>query len=755
MKWRRWIQPGFLISLLLAIVALTVRVGPVSEDIRTRVENSLRVNGVDWATVETRWQSVTVTGIAPGEVAQQRAVAIAAATPGVRNAVDGSSLLPLETPYTWVATRAGDRIVLAGFAPSEAGRAGQLATARRFFPEAEIINELALARGAADVYAPTTSFALGLLTLFAEGQIALSDRTLTVVGTAASSSGHADVGRRLTDSLPAGVSLGKTDVLPARAPRFVWSAAIREGAVHVAGFVPNETMRELVADETRQAFPALGLVDETVVASGQPPDFLDAVVFALQALGRLDDGGVTLDGRTLDVAGEAASVEAYEDLLVMIRSGREQGLTIVSDVLPATVDDYRLSASLVDGTVLLEGYVPSQEDRATLESLITALGPARGVDDRVRVARGAPAIDWMGAVKFALTELSRLETGEAEISREGVFTLRGVAGSSDGYAAIARAAETLPAGLRDRIVEVAPPAAADAYAIAAERDGDSVVLTGFVDTLERFDEIEGRAGRYFGPGNVVNRLTYASGAPDGFFANVRPAFAALSRMTGGRVAITVDSLVLEGFVAHAATGESVVSALETDVGETAELVVSVDVRQRGQPISPQECNARLAAAVSSRPLEFTDAGAAVLPESIGIMDTIAAALVRCPDALVEIGVHSDSSGARADNRERTQLRADALRDLLISAGIDRDRVAPVGYGEDEPIADNDTEEGRARNRRIAFALSLADPVEPFIVPEPVPEPDRPPDRTEDAPDPTPDPAGEDAAPGGQENGDPG
>jgi len=754
MKWRRWIQPGFLISLLLSAVALAVQAGPASEDIRGRVENALRAEGVDWASVETRWQGVTITGVAPGEVAQQRAVAIAAATPGVRTAVDGSSLLPLETPYTWVAMRTGGRIGLAGFAPSEAARAGQLATARRFFPEGEIINDLGLARGTADVYAPATNFALGLLTLFADGQIALSDRTLTVMGTAATSSGHADIARRLTDSLPAGVNLGKTDVLPARAPRFVWSAAIRDGAVHVAGFVPNETMREIVADETRQAFPELGLVDETIVASGQPDDFLDAVVFALRALGRLGDGGVTLDGRTLDVAGEAASVDAYETLLTDIRIGRQQGLTIVSDVQPATVDDYRLTARLADSTVSVEGYVPSLEDRETLESLMASLAPSGEVDESVRVARGAPAIDWMGAVKFALTELARLEAGEAEVDGDGVFTLRGVARSSDGYAAIARAAETLPAGLRDRIVDVQPPPPGGDYTVTAARDGESVVLTGTVDTLERYDELEGRAGRYFGQSKVVNRLTYASGAPEGFFANIRPAFAALSRMTGGRVMVTANSLVVDGFVAHGTTAEAVASALASDVGETAELDLTLNVRQRGQSITPQACNARLAAAVSSRPLEFDDAGAAVLPESVGIMDTIAAALVRCPEALIEIGVHSDASGARADNRDRTQRRADALRDSLVSAGVDRDRIDPVGYGEDEPIADNETEEGRARNRRIAFALSLPEPVERFVVPEPAPEPEPAPGE-ETAGDATEPAAGDDPAPAGDESGAPG
>ncbi|MEM6325659.1 MAG: OmpA family protein, partial [Bacteroidota bacterium] len=46
----------------------------------------------------------------------------------------------------------------------------------------------------------------------------------------------------------------------------------------------------------------------------------------------------------------------------------------------------------------------------------------------------------------------------------------------------------------------------------------------------------------------------------------------------------------------------------------------------------------------------------------------------------------------------------AVRDYLVNQGVDTDALTPQGYGEAEPIADNDTAEGRARNRRVVFSL---------------------------------------------------
>jgi OOP family OmpA-OmpF porin len=81
-----------------------------------------------------------------------------------------------------------------------------------------------------------------------------------------------------------------------------------------------------------------------------------------------------------------------------------------------------------------------------------------------------------------------------------------------------------------------------------------------------------------------------------------------------------------------------------------------------------------------------------------------AILQRCPDSAVEIGGYTDSGGGTGRNQILSQIRAQAVVDYLVNAGIAADRLTAVGYGETNPIASNDTEEGRAQNRRIEFKI---------------------------------------------------
>ena len=88
------------------------------------------------------------------------------------------------------------------------------------------------------------------------------------------------------------------------------------------------------------------------------------------------------------------------------------------------------------------------------------------------------------------------------------------------------------------------------------------------------------------------------------------------------------------------------------------------------------------------------------PDAIGILDKAAIALKEWGDIKVEIAGHTDWVGTDEYNQALSERRANAVRDYLISKGIDADRLTAKGYGESQPIADNGTAEGRATNRRV-------------------------------------------------------
>lgn len=99
-------------------------------------------------------------------------------------------------------------------------------------------------------------------------------------------------------------------------------------------------------------------------------------------------------------------------------------------------------------------------------------------------------------------------------------------------------------------------------------------------------------------------------------------------------------------------------------------------------------------------VNFDTGKATLLPESKAILDKVAASLANYPELKVEVAGHTDSRGARAMNLKLSQDRAASVRDYLIGKGVAADQLTAKGYGPDKPIADNGTDAGRARNRRV-------------------------------------------------------
>ncbi len=99
---------------------------------------------------------------------------------------------------------------------------------------------------------------------------------------------------------------------------------------------------------------------------------------------------------------------------------------------------------------------------------------------------------------------------------------------------------------------------------------------------------------------------------------------------------------------------------------------------------------------------FNSGKADVLTESEEVLTKVLNTLVAYPEMKVRIDGYTDNTGSHKLNMRLSQSRADAIRDWLIGLGIDSARLSAVGNGPDNPVAPNDTKEGRAKNRRIEF-----------------------------------------------------
>jgi len=103
-------------------------------------------------------------------------------------------------------------------------------------------------------------------------------------------------------------------------------------------------------------------------------------------------------------------------------------------------------------------------------------------------------------------------------------------------------------------------------------------------------------------------------------------------------------------------------------------------------------------------VNFRTNSADLVDGAAGILDEQAATLAANTGIAIEVAGHTDADGAADYNQQLSQKRAEAVRDYLIGKGVAAERISAAGYGESEPVASNDTREGKAQNRRVELRI---------------------------------------------------
>ena len=101
---------------------------------------------------------------------------------------------------------------------------------------------------------------------------------------------------------------------------------------------------------------------------------------------------------------------------------------------------------------------------------------------------------------------------------------------------------------------------------------------------------------------------------------------------------------------------------------------------------------------------FASGQSRLKPEARANLQRVVEFVNRFPGKDVVIEGHTDSQGGANLNQVLSQKRAEAVRDALVQDGVSAERLTAVGLGKDRPVADNDTAEGRARNRRVEIVV---------------------------------------------------
>jgi outer membrane protein OmpA-like peptidoglycan-associated protein len=160
------------------------------------------------------------------------------------------------------------------------------------------------------------------------------------------------------------------------------------------------------------------------------------------------------------------------------------------------------------------------------------------------------------------------------------------------------------------------------------------------------------------------------------------------------------------------TDENVVDPLvdAPNSSERAEAVPSAEsvqiAAESGEP-GPDPCIAAMDAALSNARIEFLSSSVEIVPASRNVISVLAALAHACPGQIVIAG-HSDNLGPEDANLQISLARAESVANTFTEFGLDPSRISVQGLGSAQPIADNNTRVGRARNRRIEMFLLTDD-----------------------------------------------
>lgn len=225
-----------------------------------------------------------------------------------------------------------------------------------------------------------------------------------------------------------------------------------------------------------------------------------------------------------------------------------------------------------------------------------------------------------------------------------------------------------------------------------------VVVSGAVPDEAAKAAIMTRLQTLYGVGNVIDQIDVGGvAAPPNWLEHMGHLLdTPLKKVHRGQLDIDGTQVRLRGEVDDEASRQQIATAIAASLNPTYKVYNGLRVSSDHKD---QDVLDRL---LSQRSVEFETGSATLTLAGRALLDQLAAALPDIRSTTIAIVGHTDNSGGRANNLALSQARADAVKAYLVGKGMPASRFEATGVGPDQPVASNDTEEGRARNRRIDF-----------------------------------------------------
>ncbi|MBB5017721.1 OOP family OmpA-OmpF porin [Chitinivorax tropicus] len=225
-----------------------------------------------------------------------------------------------------------------------------------------------------------------------------------------------------------------------------------------------------------------------------------------------------------------------------------------------------------------------------------------------------------------------------------------------------------------------------------------IVVSGAVPDESTKNAILTKVRGIYGADRVVDQLTVGGvAAPANWALHVQQAIVPnLKTVKKGLFSVTGNNVALRGEVTSDDEKQQVSSAVQSALHATYNSKLDLKV------VQPTAAQGLLDNVLANRIVEFESGSSKLTPAGTQLLDEMAAAMAKVGNKKVEIIGHTDGKGNRDSNLKLSLARAEAVKSYLVQKGIPGDNMTTEGLGPDRPIAPNNTDDGRRRNRRIEF-----------------------------------------------------
>ncbi|MEZ5676442.1 OmpA-OmpF porin, OOP family [Thalassovita litoralis] len=510
-----------------------------------------------------------------------------------------------------------------------------------------------------------------------------------------------------------------------QAPRFSIEILRNDGGISLIGLVPASTDRAELMAKIRP-LAANGKVTDLLETADYPvPDAWDDTLdYAIRALKSLPRSKVSVAAGAVEIRAMSNSADDKRKLEADLNRTAPDDLDLTLNISAPrpVITPFTLRFLIDENGPRFDACSAEDEDARTR---IIAAAEKAGMTGKPNcvIGLGVPSPNWADAVETALTALTELGQGSVTFSDADVTLV---------------AAEGTAQGQFDRVVGELENALPDVFALHSvlpkpEKKDAATDVPEFTATLspEGLVQLRGRltdeltrtaaetfAKARFGTAVIHTAARLDDSLPDSWGLRVLTALDGLSRLSNGYVMVTPALITLSGKTGNPDASAEIARLFANQLGEKERFDLSVDYVEALDPVAsiptPEECEARIGEILKTRKINFEPGSDKPDQEAAAILDDIAEILKQCGEIRMEVGGHTDSQGREEMNQALSQRRAQAVLNALRERKVLTSSFTAKGFGEEQPIADNETEEGRDANRRIEFKL---------IRPEPTPEPE--------------------------------